>query len=514
MAPRAKSKKKAAPIANGATEANNSPSITVKKPVRGRKVAAVDEKNAEIATSNGNAEPAISVETKPAPKDASAAKTATPSKNNPKKQKQAATKSTVVASKKNEIVEVSSDQNADNAAAPTNPGKAGGKAGKKAAEPKNVVKPKTKAAVKYNDVVEASSEHKESGKAAKKVVESKVVAKPETKAVAKDNGEVEASADEQNAGPAVPVKVSGKAAKKVAAKPKTKAALKDNGEVEATAEQDLVPVAPGKVSGKAAKKVIEAKVAAKSAPKVEKKTKSAEVPVPQPTDVIAASAGIVSAAAPKGRNKRANAKPIEAIVEPPNAKRGKKQAPVAQEVIDVKVKAAPKRTAFSKKSKNVSEENGSARDEIVPVEPAAAKRAKAQPKPAPAKPAAVVEKRTIAKRKAAEKAPIRDETEEDEEREVAPKRSRKKVPAAEAKTKAKKTADAADKPKLNATETEFAKINFTSDKDFNLKICSLNVAGLRAFVKKGGHKYFNHEQPNIICLQVRFQFTFLFEKRF
>lgn len=507
MAPRAKSKKKAAPIANGATEANNSPSITVKKPVRGRKAAAVEEKNAEIATSNGNAEPAISVETKPAPRDAPAANTARPSKNNPKKAKQAATKSTVAAAKKNEFVEVSSDQNADNAVAPTNPGEAGEKAGKKVA-------------VKYNDVVEASSEHKGNGKASKKAAEPKVVSKPATKAVEKDNGQV----DEQSVVPAIPAKSSGKAAKKVAqpkevaAKPKTKAALKDNGEVEATAEQAPVPVASGKVSGKAAKKVVEPKVAAKPAPRAEKKSKSAEVSAPQPTDVIVASAEIVTTASPKGRKKREHAKPIEAIAESSKPKRGKKQTPVApvvQEKIDVKVKAAPKRTAFSKKSKNVSEENGSTGDEVIPVEPVAAKRAKAQPKPVPAKPAVVVEKRTINKRKAAEKPPVREvsEAEEEEEEEVAPKRSRKKIPVAEAKTKATKAADA-DKPKMNATETEFAKINFTSDKDFNMKICSFNVAGLRAFVKKGGHEYFNHEQPNIICLQVRSQSRFLFEKWF
>lgn len=35
----------------------------------------------------------------------------------------------------------------------------------------------------------------------------------------------------------------------------------------------------------------------------------------------------------------------------------------------------------------------------------------------------------------------------------------------------------------------------------NIKICSWNVAGLRAWVKKGGHKYLNDENADIVCLQ-------------
>ena len=35
----------------------------------------------------------------------------------------------------------------------------------------------------------------------------------------------------------------------------------------------------------------------------------------------------------------------------------------------------------------------------------------------------------------------------------------------------------------------------------NIKICSWNVAGLRAWVKKSGHKYLKDENPDIICLQ-------------
>lgn len=64
-----------------------------------------------------------------------------------------------------------------------------------------------------------------------------------------------------------------------------------------------------------------------------------------------------------------------------------------------------------------------------------------------------------------------------------------------------KPAEAPEKPKKNKADTDFAKINFESDKEHTLKICSWNVAGLRAFVTKNGHEYFEHEKPDIICLQ-------------
>lgn len=39
-------------------------------------------------------------------------------------------------------------------------------------------------------------------------------------------------------------------------------------------------------------------------------------------------------------------------------------------------------------------------------------------------------------------------------------------------------------------------------KDFNLKICTWNVAGLRALVKKDGMQFLKSEDPDMICLQV------------
>lgn len=56
---------------------------------------------------------------------------------------------------------------------------------------------------------------------------------------------------------------------------------------------------------------------------------------------------------------------------------------------------------------------------------------------------------------------------------------------------------------MNATATDYSKINFDTNKSFGLKIVSWNVAGLRALIAKDGFNYFEHEKPNIICLQVR-----------
>lgn len=57
----------------------------------------------------------------------------------------------------------------------------------------------------------------------------------------------------------------------------------------------------------------------------------------------------------------------------------------------------------------------------------------------------------------------------------------------------------------NSVETNYANIDFNINELYNTKICSFNVAGIRAFVKKGGHEYFEKERPDIICLQVYIQ---------
>lgn len=72
---------------------------------------------------------------------------------------------------------------------------------------------------------------------------------------------------------------------------------------------------------------------------------------------------------------------------------------------------------------------------------------------------------------------------------------RKKPTKAEAKEQPAKS-------KLNPTATDLSQINFETDKVFNMKIVSWNVAGLRSLVTKDGFDYFEHEKPDIICLQV------------
>lgn len=51
----------------------------------------------------------------------------------------------------------------------------------------------------------------------------------------------------------------------------------------------------------------------------------------------------------------------------------------------------------------------------------------------------------------------------------------------------------------DSVESDFA---LPSSKEWNLKISSWNVAGLRALVKKVGITFFLKDDPDIICLQV------------
>lgn len=55
---------------------------------------------------------------------------------------------------------------------------------------------------------------------------------------------------------------------------------------------------------------------------------------------------------------------------------------------------------------------------------------------------------------------------------------------------------------MNATEFDLSKIDFGNEKESTLKIVSWNVTGLRALVSKDSMEYFEHEKPDIICLQV------------
>uniref|UniRef100_T1GXP6 exodeoxyribonuclease III n=1 Tax=Megaselia scalaris TaxID=36166 RepID=T1GXP6_MEGSC len=99
--------------------------------------------------------------------------------------------------------------------------------------------------------------------------------------------------------------------------------------------------------------------------------------------------------------------------------------------------------------------------------------------------------RTTKKIKESEEvAPIKDvasnENIEDDFQEPSPKKSKTKSPKAE---------------KMNSTVTNYSDIDFSLTKEFNLKISSWNVAGLRSWLNKDGLKYLEHEKPDILCLQ-------------
>ncbi len=67
--------------------------------------------------------------------------------------------------------------------------------------------------------------------------------------------------------------------------------------------------------------------------------------------------------------------------------------------------------------------------------------------------------------------------------------------------------EAAKPAKLNKTESNYTSQDFSCDKktkegrSWNFKISTWNVDGLRAWVKKGGLEFLDHEKPDVICLQ-------------
>lgn len=71
-----------------------------------------------------------------------------------------------------------------------------------------------------------------------------------------------------------------------------------------------------------------------------------------------------------------------------------------------------------------------------------------------------------------------------------------------------KKAKPAPQPELQSTDYVLQSPN----DEWNFKISTWNVAGLRAVVKKNGVNYLIAENPDIICLQVRVFFTSPFSK--
>ena len=60
--------------------------------------------------------------------------------------------------------------------------------------------------------------------------------------------------------------------------------------------------------------------------------------------------------------------------------------------------------------------------------------------------------------------------------------------------------EAEPEKKLSKSSFEY-QTKSKEDKECNLKISTWNVAGLRAWIKKDGLDFLQHEKPDIICLQ-------------
>ncbi|BFF94255.1 recombination repair protein 1 [Drosophila madeirensis] len=199
--------------------------------------------------------------------------------------------------------------------------------------------------------------------------------------------------------------------------------------------------------------------------------------------------------------------------EPPKAtnKRSKKAAkagengvqaepvPVGDSTEEAKADAVPTK-ATNKRTKKVKEPEAVPPVAAKPTRQRAKKEAKEEPEP-------------TASKKRAPKASAKKESEEElpEPAESKPVRGRKKAATKSeeaieddaidgsktSKEKAKKAEKAVD-AKLNLDKADFA---LPAEKAFNLKICSWNVAGLRAWLKKDGLQVLALEEPDIFCLQ-------------
>ena len=75
------------------------------------------------------------------------------------------------------------------------------------------------------------------------------------------------------------------------------------------------------------------------------------------------------------------------------------------------------------------------------------------------------------------------------------------------KKRASNQENGASAPKLNKTSSDYGALNFEcvqkskEGKEFNFKISSWNVNGLRAWIEKGGLDFLKYEKPDVLCLQ-------------
>ncbi|CAG9792175.1 unnamed protein product [Diatraea saccharalis] len=151
-----------------------------------------------------------------------------------------------------------------------------------------------------------------------------------------------------------------------------------------------------------------------------------------------------------------------------------------KEEIDIQKEEDIKEEPVSKKRKTTKKEKGDVKDEVESVEDKPSKGKRGQKK--------------------AVESSVENEDEPQDTGEQATKRRRKqaedKAPVAAKKSALK------NKAATNYEEIDFS--NFSKNKqgkDWNYKISSWNVDGIRAWLGKGGLEYLKYEKPDILCLQ-------------
>ncbi|XP_031617535.1 recombination repair protein 1 [Contarinia nasturtii] len=348
-----------------------------------------------------------------------------------------------------------------------------------------------------------------------------------TKKNAKQTEQIESATNDENI---APVKVEAKS-KKAPAKKNPKPTEQNN----VTEEKEIVEPVNGasegekktsargrkkkeeespKVTAKAAPKVVvksTPKVATKATPKA--KAKKAE-PKPETSDEAGPSKAVKKSTRVKTvKQATTNDDVINEVIEPvpetKSSKRGAKKASPKKPVkSDQPAKGKGKKVADTVKQTKKSAKHD---EQLDVVENVVANNDVDSPKSFKRK--AVADKSTAKKAKVTVDSATVDTVDGSSESKTATKR--KAVTNDEAQTnkqndelvtKRKKStksdakADSA-KTKRNPTATDLSQIEFEGEKEFSLKIVSWNVAGLRALIGKNAFDYFEHEKPDIICLQ-------------
>ncbi|XP_029715073.1 DNA-(apurinic or apyrimidinic site) endonuclease isoform X1 [Aedes albopictus] len=372
---------------------------------------------------------------------------------------------------------------------------------------KNVTEPEAESVEQEVVVKNGDAKKKPTAKGAKAAGKAKAVAEPEVEQVPEEKkkgrkGKAAAAVEPEPVAAEEPVK-GRKGRKPAAAKEEAPVVVDElpakKGRGKKTAEAEA-PVSNGSSPAKVA--------ASKGKGKAAKAAKEEEVVEPEPAAPAKRGRGKAKAdtkdeepaASPAKKSKQAAKEPspkkaspkkaavVEAVSEEANGDlapakaggRGRKKAaeekPSASPTKSPKAPAA-KRGRGKKAAATEQEANGEA--------PAAA---------AAKKPAKEPKKRTAA---TAVETATTDEVEKPLDG-VTQRKKAKTEPAKKPKAEKKPAA-----PKVNKSATDYASVSFDipGGKEFNFKISSWNVAGLRSWVSKGGLDFFEHEKPDILCVQ-------------